>query len=132
MACIFCDIASGKENGWDIYSDELCSVVLDAFPVTEGHMLLLPKTHYEDIFKVPQNELAHFFEVARNMAGKAIKALECDNFNITTAPAAIPHFHIHIIPRYDFDLMGPLADLDNKREMQKAAMDEIQERLKSC
>lgn len=132
MGCVFCDIASGKENAWEIYSDEKCTVVLDAFPVTEGHMLLLPKSHNEDIFGVSDEDLCHFFRVARDMAKKAKAKLDCDGINITTAPAAIPHFHIHIIPRYDFDLMGPLADLDNKRELPKDTMDEVQGRLKSA
>jgi len=132
MACIFCDIASGKEKGWVVFSDDKCTVVLDAFPVTEGHMLLLPKTHYDDIFAVPEADLCHFFKVARDMAAIAKKNLECDGINITTAPAAIPHFHVHIIPRYDFDLMGPLADLDNKRELPQGTMDDVQRRLKGA
>ncbi len=131
MACIFCDIAEGKEKSWTVYSDEKCRVVLDAFPVNEGHMLILPKKHYEELFEIPEGEMVHLFKVARSMAKRAVERLDSDGFNITTAPAAIPHFHIHVIPRYDYDLMGPLADLDNKRELPEETMDEVLERLKS-
>ncbi|MBU0709112.1 MAG: hypothetical protein KJ793_00145, partial [Candidatus Omnitrophica bacterium] len=58
------------------------------------------------------------------------KCFGCDSCNIATAPATIDHFHVHVVPRYDYDMMGPLADLDNKREMKKEKMDSIEAQIK--
>ena len=130
MACIFCDIESGKSKSWKVYEDENCVAVLDVFPVTEGHMLILPKKHFKTLAEVDDEALKQLFLVAKKLALKTQKALGSDGFNITTAPSVIDHFHIHVIPRYDYDLMGPLADLDNKRELPKETMDDIAKKIK--
>lgn len=123
--CIFCRIIAGEAKAFKIAETENFVSILDAFPVTEGHILVLPKSHYKTFFDVPEPEVASLFSEARKMASLQKKALEASGFNIATAPAAIDHFHVHVVPRYDYDMMGPLADLDNKREMSPEKMKEI-------
>ncbi|MFH0961983.1 MAG: HIT family protein [archaeon] len=123
--CIFCRIASGDSRAYKLYEGDSFIAILDAFPVTEGHALILPRKHYKTFFDVPSAEIPKIFEAARFVAGMQKKALSADGFNIATAPSAIDHFHIHVVPRYDYDMMGPLADLDNKREMSPEKMKEI-------
>jgi histidine triad (HIT) family protein len=129
--CIFCKIASGQSKSYKVYEDASFVGILDAFPVTEGHLLLVPKKHFKTFFDLPDADLSGAFSVARKLAGVMKKALGADGFNIATAPSAIDHFHIHVIPRYDYDLMGPLADLDNKREMAPEKMAAIHKKIVS-
>lgn len=123
--CIFCRIVAGESKAHKILETPDFLAILDAFPVTEGHALILPKKHYKTFFDVPDSELPGLFALARKVAGIQKKSLSADGFNIATAPAAIDHFHIHVVPRYDYDLMGPLVDLDNKRELSPEKMKEI-------
>ncbi len=127
--CIFCKIASGQSKSYRVYEDASFVAILDAFPVTEGHILLIPKMHYKTFFDMDDPELAAAFATTRKLAAVLRKALGADSFNIATAPSAIDHFHIHLMPRYDYDLMGPLADLDNKREMSADRMAGIQKKI---
>lgn len=124
-ACIFCRIAGGGTKSFKIYEDAATVAILDAFPVTEGHLLVIPKAHVKTAFDIGDSEFSSLFLTARKLAALLKKALAADSFNIATAPSTIDHFHIHVVPRYDYDLMGPLADLDNKRELSPEKMKEI-------
>ena len=128
--CIFCDIASAKESSYKILENDKFIVILDAFPITEGHTLVIPKSHKKDVLELTRQETADLFTLARDIAGVLVKQLEADSVNIATAPSVVPHFHLHIIPRYLYDMMGPLADLDNKRELPKEVMERIQTKIK--
>jgi len=52
--CTFCKIVNGKVPSKKIYEDEESFAFLDINPFTEGHTLLIPKEHYENIFDVPE------------------------------------------------------------------------------
>jgi histidine triad (HIT) family protein len=130
MGCIFCDIASGKMEAHRIFENEQITVFLDAFPVNAGHMLIVPKRHVKDLSELDDELGGLLFSVSKRMAEISKKALGAESANIVTAPATIEHFHMHVIPRYDYDLMGLLADLDNKRELPEEEMAEIESKLK--
>ena len=53
--CIFCKIIKGEIPSYTIYEDELVKVFLDVNPVTNGHMLIIPKKHYENAFDIDTN-----------------------------------------------------------------------------
>ncbi len=128
--CIFCNIVQGKEKSWVLYEDPDFLVILDAFPVTEGHTLVLPKKHHKNILELSEDEVSKVFNLARRVAKVMMEKLEAESVNIATAPSVVPHFHLHIIPRYIYDMMGPLADLDNKRELPPEVMERIRDSIK--
>lgn len=128
--CIFCNIVNGKEKSNKLWENERFAVILDAFPVSEGHVLIIPKGHKKDILDLSESETSEIFNIARKSAKIIIKQLEADTVNVVTAPSVVPHFHIHVIPRYMYDMMGPLADLDNKRELPAEVMERITKTLK--
>lgn len=132
MGCIFCDIISGKQKSKKLYEDGEFLVILDAFPVTEGHSLVIPKQHAKSVHELSGSTAANAFLLSRRMARALQDALKADDANIATAPAAIDHFHIHVVPRYDTDMMGPLADLGNKRETSEKAMEEIAGKVRAA
>ena len=129
MACIFCQIGAGQSKSKKIYEDGRVIAILDVFPVTEGHTLVIPKHHFKSIYDLPDDEAGHLFNIARRMGLVLQKSLKADAINISTAPAAIDHFHIHVVPRYDYDMMGALPDLDNKREMSPKRMELIHKKI---
>ena len=124
MGCIFCDIASGRMDANKVFENETIVAFLDAFPVNAGHVLVVPKKHVRSIGELDDVLAGQLFNSSRRLATVLEKALGAYSTNIVTAPAAIEHFHIHVIPRYDYDLMGTIADLDNKRELSEEEMKE--------
>jgi histidine triad (HIT) family protein len=128
--CIFCKIIGGKEKSWVIYEDDATVAFLDAFPVTEGHVIVAFRKHVEDVFALNDEEFINMVRVARKVAKAMKKVLKVDFVNMITAQSVIKHAFIHVVPRYDYDLMGVVPDMENKRAMSKKEMDELQKKLK--
>ena len=106
--CPFCNLP--KERVWFDSQDSLA--ILDGFPLTTGHTLVIPRRHVGSIFELPQEELTHLSAVVAKVR-KILKAkYQPDAFNIriNDGPAAgqtIPHAHIHVIPRKAGDVPDP-------------------------
>ena len=130
--CIFCNIVNGKVKSFKIWEDEEFLILLDAFPVNEGHCLVLPKKHYKNWESTPEEVRGRMFNLAVKLASVFKKSLDADSFNIATAPSFVEHVHMHVVPRYDYDLMGFLPDLDNKRELPAKRMKELQKKLQEA
>ncbi len=106
--CIFCKIANGEIPTNTIYEDENFRVILDNGPATKGHALVLPKSHYADLFEIPEDVAAGAVKVAKKVAGTMKEKLSCDGLNLVqnngeAAGQTVMHFHLHIIPRYKDD-----------------------------
>lgn len=103
--CIFCKIVNNELPSWTIYEDERFRVILNRWPVTEGHALILPKEHFENIYDLPEDWCADLMKVAKKMSIRMKQALHCDGINLqnnneAAAGQTIFHFHMHLIPRY--------------------------------
>lgn len=108
MECIFCKIANGEIPSATLYEDNDFRVILDVNPASKGHTLILPKKHADNLYDLPDETASKALVLAKNMASKIEKALECDGLNLVqnngeTAGQTVFHFHMHIIPRYKND-----------------------------
>lgn len=106
--CIFCKIANGEIPSKTLYEDEMFRVILDLGPATRGHALVIPKEHFANLYELPEEWCAKAFVLAKRMAGQMTEKLGCDGFNLVqnngeAAGQTVPHFHIHMIPRYKED-----------------------------
>ena len=104
--CIFCKIANGEIPANALYEDDLVKVIFDLSPASEGHVLILPKSHYDDVYSLDDDTAAHIFKVAVKIANAMKKSLNIDGLNIVqnngeAAGQTVFHFHVHIIPRYE-------------------------------
>lgn len=109
--CIFCKIANGGIPSATLYEDDDFRVILDLGPASKGHTLILPKDHFASLYEIPDELTAKAFILAKKMAEKLTKVLNCDGINIVQnngAPAGqtVFHFHVHLIPRYEGDSVG--------------------------
>ena len=93
-----------------VFKDDLISVFINSFwiPTCEGHVIVVPNTHYENIYDLPENIGHRIFEVAKMMALGMKKAYKCDGITIrqNNEPASGQHafhYHLHIFPRYNGD-----------------------------
>ncbi|SEW38609.1 HIT family protein [[Clostridium] fimetarium] len=103
--CIFCRLANGDIPTNALYEDDIVKAIFDLSPASMGHIIILPKEHFDNLYSIDEETAAHVFKVATRLA-KAIKeALNCDGMNILQnngeiAGQTVFHFHMHIIPRY--------------------------------
>ena len=103
--CIFCKIANGEIPSRTMYENERFRVILDLSPATKGHVLIIPKVHYQDLFELPEEYASEVFVLAKNISARLKEKLKCDGLNIVqnngkVAGQTVFHFHLHIIPRY--------------------------------
>lgn len=132
--CIFCQIVSGKISSKKIYEDDFCLAVMDINPATKGHLLLLPKKHYLIMPQVPEEEIGHFFIVAKKLSQSLLRGLKVSGTNVFIAngPAAgqkAQHFLLHIIPRKEGDGLLPVKEKLIDKEMQGKVSIAIRESL---
>ena len=103
--CIFCKIAAGEIPSSTIYEDEDVRVILDLGPASQGHALILPKDHYDDVCTLDEALAAKILPLAARIGQAMKKGLGCAGFNLVqnngkVAGQTVFHFHMHVIPRY--------------------------------
>ena len=110
MGCLFCEIPVSEI----IIDHELCFARWDKFPVSPGHLLVIPRRHFESLFDATRVEFLAFRDVllqAREIIGQEFQP---DGYNIgvndgSVAGQSVFHLHIHVIPRYKGDMENPLG-----------------------
>ena len=106
MDCVFCKIIKGDIPSYTIYEDEIVKVILDINPVNNGHMLIIPKTHYVNLMDIDDFVLGHIMNISKELYKKYKDKLNMDGLSITQNNdygQAVKHYHLHLIPRYEND-----------------------------
>jgi len=105
--CIFCKIIKGELPSKTIYEDEQIKVIMNINPSTNGHLLVLPKEHCENILDIKEEIVTHSFKVIKNTLYPLLKEkLNCEGLTLSEnnwLGQEIRHFHIHVTPRYQND-----------------------------
>lgn len=107
---MFCDVPASEI----IVNHDLCFARWDKFPVSPGHLLIIPKRHFESVFDATADEFRAFGEVLL-LANQVIeKEYQPDGYNIgvndgQAAGQSVFHVHMHVIPRYKGDVENPLG-----------------------
>lgn len=95
-----------------LLQDALCLAVRDAFPISPGHTLIIPKRHVQSLFDTTIEErmaMHALLDAAKTSIDGDLKPVAY-NIGINDGPAAgqtVPHLHWHLIPRYDDDDADP-------------------------
>lgn len=101
--CVFCRIIGGDEMVSVIHEDEEIIAFLDIQPLHPGHVLVMPKEHFKNLFYVPEDLASRTFAVAKRILPGLRKATGCRAINIFSPNGAdggqdVFHFHVHLIP----------------------------------
>lgn len=100
--CIFCKLANGEIPTKTVYEDDVVNVFMDANPNADGHMLIVPKKHYEDFIELDDETIKHIHNVAKKMKDLIYEKL--DNIeglvlvNNYGKFQVVKHYHLHILP----------------------------------
>ena len=102
--CIFCKIAKGEIPCNKIYEDDKVLAFLDIQPVSDGHTLVIPKSHFGTFDMCPVEIMSKLAGCAGKIAVAVASAMEADGYNILcnngkAAGQLVDHVHFHIIPR---------------------------------
>jgi histidine triad (HIT) family protein len=106
--CIFCAIAAGTTPSERIYEDERTVAFLDISPAADGHVLVIPRAHADDVHSLDPADVASVAQAAQIIAGRLSGALGCDGVTILqsngrAAGQTVFHYHVHVIPRSEGD-----------------------------
>ncbi|MFC2090807.1 HIT domain-containing protein [Bacteroidota bacterium] len=114
LNCLFCDIDRKRI----ILENNLAYAMLDKYPVSEGHMLIIPKRHIPDYFDLKQAEINAIQHLLIECKELLQKDLEISSYNVgvnsgSDAGQTIMHSHIHLIPRREGDVDNPVGGVRN-------------------
>ena len=112
MDCIFCEIAKKNIPSKCIYEDEIITAIMDIKPICDGHIMIIPKDHYETVFDVPKDILNHMYDVAQKLMPVLMKALNEDGMTFSInygSMQEIKHLHLHLLPNFK---KSPLKTID--------------------
>ena len=101
---IFCKIITGEIPAKKIFEDNIVVVIMDVNPVSDGHCLVIPKIHYQDLYDINAKTLEHILNVAHDISKILMEKLACDGITLVQNNGSVQevkHFHLHIIPKYD-------------------------------
>ena len=129
--CIFCDLIHGAAEVSVCYEDGTAIAFMDIQPVNPGHVLIVPKEHYESLVDLPQDVGMHLFEVAMRLGEVVRQATGCEGMNmvVNSGEAAgqdVFHYHVHVIPRrkgdgFDIPLPFPGSEMPSREALEMTA-----------
>ncbi len=111
MECVFCGIRDGLVAATRLYEDDRVLAILDIHPLNDGHTLVLTKAHAPTLWDADPEDLAAAVRAAQKVAHALRQALRPDGLNVLQANGraafqSVPHFHLHLVPRWEGDGRG--------------------------
>lgn len=106
--CPFCEISNDRVR----VNNAVGIAVRDAYPISDGHTLVIPRQHVQSVFDLPDSEQARLWQLVAQVRAELAEDLAPSGFNIgindgEAAGQTVPHAHIHVIPRFPGDVPDP-------------------------
>ena len=108
---MFCEVIRAEAPASFAYQDDTVVAIMDIQPITQGHMLVVPREHAVLMSDLNETVAMRTFRVARKLASVVRRTLGASGVNLFVADGEVafqdvPHFHVHVIPRYPNDGFG--------------------------
>ena len=100
--CVFCRIVAGEVPSHFVLEDKDTVAFLDARPVFKGHVLVVPRQHYETLGSLPPEGVGPLFEQVRLLSVAVPAALGAQGTFVAlnnVVSQSVPHLHVHVVPR---------------------------------
>lgn len=102
--CIFCKIVKGEIPCFKVYEDDRVLGFEDINPISEGHTLIIPKRHAQDLWQLPEEDLAAIHAASQKVGNAIRKVLDPAGIavlqlNGTGVNQVVMHYHLHLMPR---------------------------------
>lgn len=128
MASVFTKIIQREIPGYIVAENDFFIAFLDAFPLTQGHTLVVPKKEVDKIWDLDSKTYAGLMEFAYEVAQTLEKTISCRRVGMAVIGLEVPHVHVHLVP------MNQMNDINFSQEKKKFSdekMKEIQTKIKS-
>jgi histidine triad (HIT) family protein len=109
--CVFCKIIEGEIPSMRVYEDDRTLAIMDINPVNSGHCLVIPKAHAPTLWDADPVDLQAAITAAQKVAVALKTVVKPDGLNMLQANGSaafqsVPHYHLHLIPRWNNDGKG--------------------------
>ena len=104
--CIFCKINKGEIPSYTIYEDDDFRAFLDINPITNGHTLLVPKKHYDNMFALEEDMIPKIYKATNKINDLLKEKLDIEGLTLIQNNGLgqdVKHYHLHLVPRYAHD-----------------------------
>lgn len=115
--CLFCKIIKGEIPSYTVYETDDVKVFMDINPTTKGHLLVIPKNHYTNLFDIDNETLRKIDEVVYKvypMLKEKLGAEGLTRLQNNELGQEVKHYHMHLVPRYKGDKFVEAVDEDAK------------------
>lgn len=103
MATLFTKIINGEIPGTFVHQDDKCVAFLDVAPMTEGHLMVVPREEISHWIDADTQLLSHLTAVAKKLGEAQKKAFDCERIGLLIVGYEVPHLHIHVLPTNSMD-----------------------------
>ena len=103
MATLFTKIINGEIPGTFVHQDDKCVAFLDVAPMTEGHVMVVPRDEISHWIDADAELLAHLTAVAKRIGEAQKAAFDCERIGLLIVGYEVPHLHIHVLPTNSMD-----------------------------
>ncbi len=124
MDCLFCKIIAGEVPAYKVFENEHVFTMMDIFPNSKGHLLVLPKTHVKDLSDMNDNDMLELMKVVNKLSQPLVDAMHAKGLHTMInrgCAQEIPHVHVHLIPVYE-----KRSSLHKKEDVSKEELGVIQ------
>lgn len=120
ISCVFCRIINSQITARILHQNDHAVALLDAFPLSVGHTLVIPKIHYPKLQDMDFDSISSVFLLVKKICLALEKAVNIKSTTVAVhngreAGQEIPHVHVHIVPRTKLDGAGPIHTMFKKR-----------------
>ncbi|MDM1523796.1 HIT family protein [Empedobacter sp. 225-1] len=128
MASIFTKIINGEIPSYKIAENDHYIAILDAFPLVEGHVLVIPKKEVDKIFDLDKETYLGLMDFSYEIAQAIEKAIPCLRVGVAVVGLEVPHVHVHLVP---LNTMQDINFSNPKLQLSAEKMIEIADSIKS-
>jgi len=132
--CLFCAIVAGTQPAARVLEEEHCVAFLDARPLFEGHVLLVPREHHITLADLPRPLVAPLFTTAQRLCRAVEQAQDAHGSFVAmnnVVSQSVPHLHVHVVPRRRKDGLRGFF-WPRTRYAGEAAMAEVAARIRAA
>ena len=132
--CLFCAIVAGAAPAAVVLDEPHAVAFLDVRPVFPGHVLLVPRAHFETLADLPTDAVGPLFLTARRLSVAVEAAMEAEGTFVALnnkVSQSVPHLHVHVVPRRRKDGLRGFF-WPRTRYPDDAAMDDVAARIRAA
>ena len=113
--CIFCKISQGEIPTNKVYEDEMTFAFLDKHPINPGHILVIPKKHQPDFYKLDDSSYQALMETVKKLSALVQEKIQPQKTGLIIAGWDVPHAHVHIVPMHDYNDITSKSIMEGNR-----------------